>query len=209
MSNENKIEITDESDFCREVRNICKKPNKQFVYAYLPEPDATMHNFGVSSLEAKLKIQSINEAIEKLYNDIDDTLMIITADHGHIDIEGFVEFYKDTELNEMLEYVPFLDARSPAFKVKKGRENEFEVGFNQKYGKDFKLFKSKQLIEEGVFGPVGDYGYLLGDYIAIGTRTHKQFVSYEQMNRFKGHHTSLTEEMMVPLILLKKEGKLI
>jgi hypothetical protein len=66
------------------------------------------------------------------------------------------------------------------------------------------LFKSKELIEQGYFGETGEYGYLLGDYIAIGTYTHKQFISFENMERFKGHHTSLTEEMEVPLILLKK-----
>ena len=60
----------------------------------------------------------------------------------------------------------------------------------------------KDLIKNGYFGRCGKYGHLLGDYIAIGTYTHKMFLSYEGMPRFKGHHTSLTEEMEVPLILL-------
>jgi len=104
----------------------------------------------------------------------------------------------------MLAYTPYLDARTPAFIVKKGKEKEFEKLFEERYGKDFKLFKSSNLINQGYFGNNGNYGYLLGDYIAIGTYTHKQFISYENMPRFKGHHTSLTEEMEVPLIILKK-----
>jgi len=53
------------------------------------------------------------------------------------------------------------------------------------------------------FGDRGEFEYLLGDYIAMGL-THKQFISYENMKRFKGHHTSVTEEMEVPLIILSK-----
>ncbi|MFQ6723842.1 MAG: alkaline phosphatase family protein [Clostridia bacterium] len=204
-SEDKKIAIENEFDLCSYIKKVCNKKGKQFIYAYLPEPDATMHDFGVTSIEAKKKIESINTEIEKIYNKLEDSLIIITADHGQVDVDGYVEFYKDEELNNMLKCTPYLDARTPAFIVKKGKEKEFETKFKQKYGKDFKLFKSQELINKGYFGTSGDYGYLLGDYIAIGTHTHKQFLSCESSHRFKGHHTSLTEEMKVPLIILKKE----
>lgn len=200
---ENKIVVENEFEMIDQIRKVCNSSGKQFIYAYSPEPDSTMHQFGVTSIEAKEKINLINKKIEQLYNEVDDTLIIITADHGQIDVKGYLEFYKDKELNAMLECVPFLDARTPAFIVKKGFELEFELKFNKKYGKDFHICKTKDLLEQNYFGSEGEYGYLLGDYIAIGTYTHKQFVSYESMPRFKGHHTSLTEEMLVPLILLK------
>jgi len=203
-SEDKKIVIKNEIDLCNAIRAVCAKEGKQFIYSYLPEPDSTMHEFGVSSAEAKTKIANINAEIEKLYNDLTDTLIIITADHGQIDVSGYVEFYKDKEINEMLACTPYLDARTPAFIVKKGKEKEFEKLFKKRYGKDFKLFKSNDLIKQGYFGNNGNYGYLLGDYIAIGTYTHKEFISYENMSRFKGHHTSLTEEMEVPLIILSK-----
>ena len=200
----NRVHIENEKEMFEAIKNVCKEQGKHFIYAYSPEPDATMHNFGVGSIEAKEKIKAINETIEKLYNELENTLLIITADHGQVDVKGYVEFYKDNELNDMIECIPYLDARTPAFVVKKGMEKEFEKKFNKKYGKDFKLFKTKDLIEQNYFGNRGEYGYLLGDYIAVGTYTHKQFISYENMPRFKGHHTSLTEEMLVPLILLKR-----
>lgn len=199
-----KILIENEFDMCDAIRNACNKEGKQFVYAYLPEPDSTMHEYGVSSVEAKQKFASINNEIEKLYNDLKDTLIIISADHGQVDIDGYVEFYKDNELCDMLECVPYLDGRTPAFIVKKGKEMEFEEKFTERYGEDFKLFKSADLIKDGYFGERGNYGYLLGDYIAVGTYTHKQFLPHANYPKFKGHHTSLTEEMEVPLIILKK-----
>ena len=201
----NRINTESEKELVETIKNVCKKDGKHFVYAYNPEPDATMHDFGVKSKQAKEKINEINSCVEKLYSELEDTLLIITADHGQIDIKGYTEFYKDKELNDMLECVPYLDARTPAFIVKKGMKQEFEVKFKKKYGKDFKLFQTKDLIEQNYFGKRGNYGKILGDYIAVGTYTHKQFISYENMPRFKGHHTSLTEEMLVPLILLKKQ----
>ena len=203
-SKDKKIVIENEVDLCKEIGKVCAKEGKQFVYAYLPEPDYTMHEFGVSSPEAKAKIENINAEIEKLFDSLKDTLIIITADHGQIDVSGYVEFYKDKEINSLLSCVPYLDARTPAFVVKPGKEKEFVKLFEVRYGNDFTLFKTSELINQGYFGSRGEYGYLLGDYIAIGTYTHKQFLAYENQTRFKGHHTSLTEEMEVPLIVLKK-----
>ena len=197
--------IEDEKEMFDEIIHVCKQEGKHFIYAYNPEPDATMHEFGVTSVEAKEIINAINGYVEKLYSEVEDALIVITSDHGQVDVKGYTEFYKDKEMNDMLECVPYLDARTPAFIVKKGMEKEFETKFKKKYGKDFRLFKTKELIEQNYFGERGNYGNILGDYIAVGTYTHKQFISYEDMPRFKGHHTSLTEEMLVPLILLKKE----
>lgn len=202
-----KIVIETETELCDAIKKVCSKKGKQFIYAYLPEPDSTMHKFGVSNTEAKLKIENINKEIEKLYNSLTDSLIIITADHGQIDVTDYIEFYKDKQINNLLAHTPFLDARTPAFIVKKGKEKQFEKLFKEKYGKDFKLFKSKRLIQQNYFGNIGNYGHLLGNYIAIGTYTHKQFIAYENMPRFKGHHTSLTEEMQVPLIILTKKNK--
>ncbi len=197
--------IHDEFELAEAIEKITSKTGKQFIYAYFDDPDKTMHDYGVSSKQAKDKIESINNIVQKLSEICDDTLFIITADHGQVDISGYIEFYKDTELNNMLECIPFLDARTPAFKVKKGYKKVFEQKFKEKYSADFVLFKSKDLIKKGYFGNFGDKGFLLGDYIAIGTYTNKTFLSHENNHRFLGHHTSLTQEMQVPLILISSK----
>lgn len=184
------------------IKTICNKKAKQFVYAYYPDPDATMHDYGVTSVEANKVINDISLNMQKLYKETSDTLFVITADHGQVDIEGYVELYKDKKLMDMLEIYPFMEARAPAFIVKNGKHAEFENYFTQTYGKDFELHKSIELLEKGYFGDVGDKKHLLGDYIAIGTYTHKQAILVPLMPKFKGHHTSLTEEMEVPLIIL-------
>lgn len=183
------------------ILSICDKKDKQFVYAYCGEPDTTMHEYGVSSKEAKDKITQVLNCVENLVNKTQDTLFIISADHGQVDIEGYVEIYKDEEIMSMLKTPPYLDARAVSFMVKEDSKNEFEKMFNEKYSEDFTLYKTKDLVEQNYFGK-GDKAYLLGDYIAIGTYTHKIMILSENSNYFKGHHTSLTEEMEVPLILI-------
>ena len=140
--------------------------------------------------------------MKKLVSSTKNTLFIVTADHGQIDVEGYVELYEDKKLYDILEIYPYLEPRAIAFKVKKGKEKEFESYFKSKYDKDFKLYRAEDLLSENYFGSFGDKKDLLGDYIALGTYTHKQAILSPAMTRYKGHHTGLTEEMEVPLIIL-------
>ena len=188
------------------IGSICGKEGRQCIFAYCDEPDSTMHRYGVSSPEAQRVINELNSGAEELYNVLNDTLFIITADHGQIDIDGFIEIYRDSELLSMLEWPLSLEPRATAFKVKANRHREFVETFNKKYGEDFELFRTEQLIDENYFGGniVNEHAKLLGDYIAI-CKTHKVFKFSELSHGYKGHHTSLTEEMEVPLIFIGKK----
>ncbi|MBE7074646.1 MAG: alkaline phosphatase family protein [Clostridiales bacterium] len=201
--NERNLTISDEEDLCCKLWYVCNKPGKQFVYAYFDEPDHTMHDFGVTSQKTKQVITSISSNIKNLYKQTKDTLFIITADHGQVDINGYVDFYKDEKMYSYLETPPYMESRAPSFKVKKEYMQQFEEHFKNTYSEDFILFKTSDLLQKGVFGEFGNKAELLGDFIAVNTHTYKQAVFYADDIRFKGHHTSLTDEMLVPLILLK------
>lgn len=194
------------SEFFEAIDEVCALPGKQFLYAYYPEPDATMHRYGVSSKEAKAMIEKISFNMRRAVGVNKDTLFIVTADHGQVDIDGYIYLYEDDKLLDMLEIYPYLEARATAFKVKKGREEQFEKYFNEKYSSDYELYKSSDLIKEGYFGEWGDKGEMLGDYIGI-IYTNKHALPTPNYNCFKGHHTSLTEEMLVPLMIFGKKEK--
>ena len=185
------------------IETICGKGGRQFIYAYYPDPDTTMHTHGIESDEAKAVIRSISDGLERL-SELEDTLFIVTADHGQSPVEGYADFCEDTVLLDMLVTYPFMEPRAPGFKVKPGREAEFEKYFTEKYGDAFELHKSADLVAVGYFGdPKYSAGYeaLLGDYIAIGNYSHVQAILNPGKRRYFGHHTSLTEEMEVPLII--------
>jgi predicted AlkP superfamily pyrophosphatase or phosphodiesterase len=184
------------------IKKCCLKDGKQFIYSYCDEPDHTMHDYGVASKEAKDVIMDLSSYIEDLHKSLKDTLIVITADHGHIDIDGYIEIYKNKELLKCLDKPMYLEPRATSFKVKEEKREEFKKIFNKCYHKDFKLFEVDYLVKRGVFGPFNDKNrVLLGDYIAV-CKTNKQFVFDENSNEFKGHHTSLTKEMLVPLIII-------
>lgn len=195
-------EISGVDDIFDTIKQICSKAEKQFVYAYCPEPDHFMHANGVTCPETQQLIQRISNSLHHLQVETKDTLFIVSADHGQIDVEGHIDISQDSELCSLLKCPPYLDSRSPAFIVKRGKKRQFEKLFNEHYGEDFVLFKTKDLIKQGYFGSRGTYGYLLGDYIASGTYTNKMFIlPKHKIDYKKGHHTALTKEMMVPLIL--------
>lgn len=185
-----------------QIKNVCDKEGKQFVYAYCPEPDSTMHDNGVTSSKTKKLFEYLDSKIEWLAKECKDTLFVISADHGQVDIDGYVEMYKDKHLLSLMEWPFFLETRAIGFKIKEGKKEEFERYFNLTYGGDFTLFKTQELLQEGYFGGRGEYEKMLGDYIGV-CHTHKQALFKEDSPRFKGHHTSLTEEMEVPLIIVE------
>lgn len=193
----------DMGEFFEHIKAICAKDGRQFLYAYNNEPDHSMHEYGVTCEHTKDMLTDISQRLKQLVQETSDTLFIVTADHGQIDVEGDVNLYEDDKLYDMLETLPYMEPRAIAFKVKPDKKREFEKYFTLKYGEDFELHKSKELLERGFFGDVGDKAHLLGDYIAIGTYTHKQaHILPPDDLIFKGHHTSLTEEMLVPLIMI-------
>lgn len=192
-------------EFFVRLDEACCQSGNNFVYAYCPEPDHTMHDIGVKDERIGAIIEKINDNMQRLAAAHPDVCFVITADHGHIDVEGYVELYKDRQINDMLACPPYCEARATAFRVKPECMDEFYRLFTARYGEDFVLFPSKQLVEKGYFGPVGDKGYLLGDFVAVGTYTNKIMIVYEDKPdepRFKGHHTSLTDEMFVPLVVV-------
>ncbi len=183
-----------------------KIDSKKFIYCYCNNPDHTMHDFGASSSEANSMLSYLNEKIEQLINDNEDTLLVITADHGHIDAKGQIEFYSDEKLNSLLTRPLTLDARSISFSVKEGKKEEFEREFS-KYEKYFTLFSTQYLLDKNVFGPYTEKTKnFLGDYIAVGKENNYVGLMRENYPIMNGHHTSLTEEeMYVPLILVKNK----
>ena len=185
------------------VKAICESDGRQFIYAYYPDPDSTMHVHGVDSSEAKTVISAVSDGLKKL-SELTDTLFIITADHGQCPVEEYADFCEDSALMDMLECYPFMEPRAPAFVVKDEHKAEFRQYFTEKYGTYFTLYESAELVTKGYFGdPTLSAGYekLLGDYIAIGNYAHVQAILNPGKRRYFGHHTSLTEEMEVPLII--------
>lgn len=92
------------------VKKLCSQDGKHYLYTYWNEPDYSMHTKGVTSREAIDWMAKINDAIGELSKSLTDTLLIVTADHGHID--SCNEFIGDyPELVNSLKWLPSIEPR--------------------------------------------------------------------------------------------------
>ena len=188
------------------LKEIVKVDEKKFVYCYLPEPDATMHNYGTTSKEAKAVIKNINKLTEELANQSTDTLIVVTPDHGQTDITSYIPLYEDKELISTLKTPMFLEPRATGMFVKKECEEKFLKAM-KKYEDKIELLKTTDLIKDNFFGPKTDKLEMLGDYIAVVKNDYEHILFKKDSTRFKGHHTGLTKkEMILPLIMISKRG---
>ncbi len=184
------------------LEEACSSEGKQFVYAHCPQPDGIFHHYGVTSAEGKAAVALLEKRMKALTEKYPDTLVVITADHGQVDITGYVPLYRDKRLAEMLARPLSIEVRAVSLTPKKGREEEFLRYMQETYGKDITVLKTSDLISRGVFGGDSEKTKRLGTYLGVGTFSHAIVLMHENTDCFLGQHTGLTEEMEVPLILI-------
>jgi predicted AlkP superfamily pyrophosphatase or phosphodiesterase len=192
------------------IKKICDSCEENFIYAYWDKLDVLLHEHGVGSLEVKNHLFEIEEAIKKLKDDLDeDSLIILTADHGQIDIEG-IELWNYDDIISLLKQKPAIESRATAFYIKDGFDELFEETFNKHFYGKFILYKTEDLIKTGLFGKgeihpkVSEF---LGDYFAIAIDKYS-FRLQEAKHTHKATHAGLTKsEMMIPLITFTGRNK--
>jgi predicted AlkP superfamily pyrophosphatase or phosphodiesterase len=203
---------TPEHKTFRDVTNTiieqCKEEGKHFIYAYWDKLDTYLHVNGTESQKVRNHIEEINGDIEYLKESLgDDTLVIITADHGQIDIEE-IELWKYNKIIETFTHNPSIEARATAFFIKNGMEEQFVNEFNENFRDFFVLYKSDELLKTKIFGD--DLMHpkakeFLGDYFAIAIDKYTFKLSNSKM-AFKAQHAGLTkDEMLIPLIMVNQK----
>lgn len=183
--------------------------NHKLFSAYWTEPDHSTHEYGTLSEEVKQILLDIDRNLERLYNDLSNALLIVSADHGAIDVEE-VYLNQYPELCELLIRPPSLEARFVTFFVKEGKKNLFAECFNKLFSEDFKLFTKEEFLKSGILGfgnmhtQIPDF---LGDFICIsfGKRSLRYTTGEKQFNPLKADHAGMSDsEMYVPLIIMEK-----
>ena len=71
---------------------------KKYIYAYYTDPDSLLHEFGNNSKEVIDCIKMLNDKSKEYIEKLENSLVIITSDHGHTDIEYYyLENYPDVQ----------------------------------------------------------------------------------------------------------------
>ena len=202
--------VADLPDFFTKMESICSDSRPKFIYGYWHQPDGLIHQNGVGAPIVHQTIEDIAQGVLDLAKKHEDTLFLVLADHGLVDVdflamEEHADFYATTK--RMFSNEP----RAPFFFVKPLQKKRFEKLFERYYGQEFILLKRKEVLEQQWFGEgkphpvckefIGDYmavaiDYKAFDYLIDGKIAHA---------KFKAHHAGMTEdEMLIDLMILNQ-----
>lgn len=195
------------------IEMLCEDTGEKFILAYCENPDGLLHKFGTDSEEVKNFIKETEQKIEKMCEKLDeDTIVIISADHGHKNIEKVYTMLDYPEIQECLILPPSLESRTVAFWVKEDMKNQFEERFNSVFGEEFLLMAKEEFLQKNLLGfgkkhpKIDDF---IGNYIAMSTSSSiiriETFLAEGKPVK-KSTHCGLTkEEMEVPVIVIKNK----
>ncbi len=199
----------DFDEMCMRLIDLSYSGEYRYVYAYWDKYDTYMHEHGPSSKICDSYLEHINYEIEHLAKNLkEDTLLIVTADHGQVDIKRFYNLW-NSPFEPYFARRPSLEQRAMAFSIVKGKEKEFEKRFKEAFEDDYVLLSKSQVLESKLFGVRGDhprFEEFIGDYIAIA-KSDMVLIYREGGDYFyKGQHAGMCDdEMMIPLIVCQNE----
>lgn len=190
-------------EICERIKTLCKEPDRKYIYAYWNQPDGLLHRNGCNAQVVKEELETLERMVKQLVDECEDTLFLITADHGHMDTE-YVMLQDYPAICDCLVRLPSLEPRVLNFFVKEEKKDIFEAEFKKEFGEQFLLLSMEDAIEKNLFGTGvhhENFRGMLGDYLAIATGNLSIFYTDE---RWVSMHGSLTEdEMLIPLIVFE------
>jgi hypothetical protein len=190
------------------IKKCLTSSKRQFVYCYNDKPDSIMHEEGPYANSVKEYLLDVSNSMEKLIEACPNTLFVVSADHGQVDIKNRIFLHNYEDVCDLLIAPPYLDSRTISFRVKEHERVTFYNLFNKYFGNEFVLLTKHTVLKKKLFGPKTDcLEKYIGDFVAIAVG--ESIIQYKpdkdgtDLFVFKGHHAGLTKaEVEVPLILI-------
>lgn len=195
------------------IKDICSLDGEKFILAYCDNPDGLLHKFGTDSAEVKEFVLDAENKIKELRANLpDDTIIVVSADHGHKNIEKSYSITDYPELWECFLMPPSFESRALNFYIKENMKEQFVERFNSLFGKEFWLINREEFLNKRKFLGTGFKHHkiddFVGDYIAMsvaGSMIRIETFLSEGKPVKKSTHCGLSkEEMEVPVIVLEK-----
>jgi predicted AlkP superfamily pyrophosphatase or phosphodiesterase len=188
-----------------EIERLCKHDGNKYIYAYFEQPDSAMHSYGCYSVEATAWVRELNKRVEDLCKVLKDTVVVVTADHGHIDLKyKFVTDYPN--ILKMLVRPTSIESRSTCFYVKEKYKANFKEQFYKDFGEGFILLSKDEVIEQKLFGDGKThpkFEEFIGDFLAVAISDTGIAYSHNS-TQFLSNHAGMTkQEMMIPFIVVE------
>lgn len=201
---------------------LVKESEKSYFSFYYGSIDSIGHTYGSDSKYSESEIDLLFTALENVFmkivdGKIQDTIILLSADHGQINVNPKTTFYLNREIKDIVGYlkttkngepiVPAGSCRDMFLYVKEDSIDALLEILSEKLKGKAEIYKTGKLIDEGFFGKkispefISRVGNLLIlPYAGEAVWWYEKGV-FEQKNI--GHHGGLTpEEMEIPFLSL-------
>ncbi|MBS3904880.1 MAG: alkaline phosphatase family protein [Simkania sp.] len=208
-------------DYAVELVKTAPLGEKRYICLYFGEIDAVGHRHGLFSEEYdQTVIQALARLEERLYKKLQGVekkiAVMVTADHGMIEIDPAKTFYINRELPEIIPYLkknregkpiaPAGSCRDFFLHVEESHLREVEMCLKEALGKTTWIVKTSELIQKQFFGshaPSKDFLSRVGNLVIL-PHGHESIWWYEK-DRFEENffamHGGLTREEMETIFL--------
>jgi predicted AlkP superfamily pyrophosphatase or phosphodiesterase len=202
-------------------KRLLTNKTKSYYFVYFDGIDKAAHNFGNDSKEADQMVDTFFKHMEeyflnKLSGKINNTLFMLTADHGHASINPKATIYLNNSFPQIKKWikknrkgeliVPAGSCRNMILHI----ENEY-IDEAQKFLRDAlagkaEVYKTSYLIKEGFFAEPSEILLSrIGDLTILPYKNES--VWWYEKNKFEikylSHHGGMTrDEMEIPLLCL-------
>jgi hypothetical protein len=186
---------------------------RKLIYLYWPKLDSIGHEKGIESTAARAHLRLIEARLADFLAAAagTDTIVLVTADHGQIDtVEADRIQLADHPALARTLLLPLCGEPRAAFcYVRPDKVETFEHYCRDQLGDRLDLWRSRDLIEKGLFGTGEPHPRLherVGDYclLARGNHVIQDSLPFEKPHTQIGVHGGLSDaELMVPLSLFR------
>ncbi|MFE3292945.1 alkaline phosphatase family protein [Rhodococcus sp. NPDC059234] len=182
--------------------------DRSLVYAYHGELDLTGHARGVESTAWALELTQVDLLARQLADRLPrDSALIVTADHGMVDVHSPVDLDAEPGLSLGVRMIGG-EPRARHVYTEPGAAAAVQARWRERLGPDYAVLSRAEAIDAGWFGPIVTTAaeVRIGDVIAVplGTGALVRRGAEPRQSMMVGHHGSLTSaELNVPLLVYR------
>ena len=182
---------------------------RSLVYLYWGEVDKVGHVHGCDSWQWGEEVESVDRALRRLADLVpDDTSIIVTADHGMVDVP-FANRLDLVDEPELMRGVRHLggEPRNLQLYLERGAGAEVAAAWAERLGTRARVLTREQVVDEGWFGPVTEpVAARIGDVLAVMDDSfavvHSGLMRPEIVRLLGLHGATSEAELAVPVIVV-------
>ncbi|MBC5793178.1 MAG: alkaline phosphatase family protein [Nanohaloarchaea archaeon] len=196
-------------------RTLEENEGKKYIYAYTSDIDSISHMRGPKTEDERNQLEMISETLNRnLVEEMDeetaeDTLVLITADHGQIEHDEKVDLFQWDNVGESLKTDDNGDLITPTgnggrsifLHVKEEKLDELHSFLNEKL--DAEVMKTETALEEGYFGEgelADNFKARAGELVIVSNDNKIHWGEPWNLEDIGVHGGLHQEEMKIPLL---------